>query len=334
MASVEVFIPCYNYSRYLPDCVASVQHQEMRDLRIVIIDNASTDDSLAVAQQLSATDPRVSVVCHSQNLGPQASFNEAIERASADYMLILCADDLLVPEALPRACDALEKEPNAVMAIGADLKIEDGALVGAVPPHPLAPTSKSGERFIDECCETLGFTLALGAVLVRTDIQKAVGAYSRFLQYTDDLEMALRLARRGTVVEFAGALGIRREHEAQMSARLFPSDLVRLAERKAAFESFLKACAPSKCTGRWRRIAMRRLAETACWTGISLIARGRPRAALEMLAYGMRLDARGAAAIPAGLISHFRRAAVRSDVGRRCTVPKRLNKDSTGDMQG
>ena len=308
MSSVDVFVPCHNYARYLADCVASVQCQGIADLSIVIIDNASTDDSVAVACELAANDPRVSVICHSSNLGAQASFNEAIRRASADYMLILCADDLLVPGALPLAREALEQEPGAVMAIGADLKLRNGELVGAVPPRPLTPKLKTGEQFIEECCQTLGFTLALGAVLVRTDAQKTVGEYRHSLQYADDLEIALRLARHGAVIEFAGALGVRREHEGQMSASLFGSDLARLAERTAAFEWFLNDCAPSPRTVRWRGTAMRRLAETAFWTGISLLARGCPGAALEMIIYGMRLDARGALAIPPGLITRLRRA--------------------------
>ena len=50
MASVDIIIPNYNYARFLPACVESVLAQDVRPLRILIIDNASTDDSVAVAR--------------------------------------------------------------------------------------------------------------------------------------------------------------------------------------------------------------------------------------------------------------------------------------------
>ena len=69
MASVDVAIPCFNYGRFLPDCVGSVLSQGIDDLRILIIDNASTDDSVEVARRLAADDPRIEVVVHTAQPG-------------------------------------------------------------------------------------------------------------------------------------------------------------------------------------------------------------------------------------------------------------------------
>ena len=77
MASIDVVIPCYNYARFLPECVGSVLSQDVGCLRVIIIDNASTDNSVSMAKQLAAMDPRVQVICHENNLGPRASFNDA-----------------------------------------------------------------------------------------------------------------------------------------------------------------------------------------------------------------------------------------------------------------
>jgi len=96
MATVDVAVPCYQYGDYLRGCVASVLSQDVSDLRIAIIDNASTDDSLRVARQLAAEDRRVEVIAHSTNLGQHASFNEAVDWAKSKYFMLLCADDLLV----------------------------------------------------------------------------------------------------------------------------------------------------------------------------------------------------------------------------------------------
>src|SRR5258708_7132537 len=96
MAKVDVVVPCYNYGRFLRSCVGSVLEQSVRDLRVLIIDDASTDDSLSVARKLASDDPRVSVIAHSRNQGHISTYNEGIAWASAGYFLLLSADDLLV----------------------------------------------------------------------------------------------------------------------------------------------------------------------------------------------------------------------------------------------
>ncbi|WP_213030299.1 glycosyltransferase family 2 protein, partial [Acinetobacter baumannii] len=55
MAKIDIIIPCYNYGRFLERCVQSVLDQKVSELRILIIDDASTDDSLAVARRIAAT---------------------------------------------------------------------------------------------------------------------------------------------------------------------------------------------------------------------------------------------------------------------------------------
>ena len=91
MKSVDVVIPNYNYGRYLRACVGSVLSQDVEKLRVLIVDNASTDDSPEVARELAAMDPRVELRLHETNLGPHASFNEGIDWAESDYFLILCS---------------------------------------------------------------------------------------------------------------------------------------------------------------------------------------------------------------------------------------------------
>ena len=64
MASVDVVIPCYQYGRFLRDAVTSVLSQGISQLRVLVIDNASTDNSLEVATQLALEDRRVEVIAH------------------------------------------------------------------------------------------------------------------------------------------------------------------------------------------------------------------------------------------------------------------------------
>src|SRR5215469_6910820 len=67
--SVSIVIPCYNYGRYLPECVGSVLDQQGVIVDVLVIDDASPDGSAEVARRLAADDPRVRAVCHEENRG-------------------------------------------------------------------------------------------------------------------------------------------------------------------------------------------------------------------------------------------------------------------------
>ena len=61
---VSVVVPCYNYGHFLPEAVASALAQEGVDVEVIVVDDASTDGSAAVAWRLASEDPRISVVLH------------------------------------------------------------------------------------------------------------------------------------------------------------------------------------------------------------------------------------------------------------------------------
>src|SRR5215470_6327097 len=87
MSSVSVVIPCYKYGHFLEDVIGSVlDDQEGVDVRVLIIDDASTDDSAEVARKIAARDPRVEVIVHETNKGNIATFNEGLlDWADGDY---------------------------------------------------------------------------------------------------------------------------------------------------------------------------------------------------------------------------------------------------------
>ena len=102
--SVDVVVPCYNYGRYLEHCVQSVLSQQGVDIRVLIIDDVSKDNSVEVAERLAKADARVSVLKHTVNKDLVGTANDGvIDWATAKYTLLLSADDALTPGALRRA---------------------------------------------------------------------------------------------------------------------------------------------------------------------------------------------------------------------------------------
>ena len=118
MSGVDVLVPNYQYGHYLRGCVESILAQDLADIRVLIIDNASTDDSVEVAQQLAMEDSRVELVARRRNLGSHASFNEGIDWARSEYFMIMCADDRAAPGAFARAVGIMDRHPEVGLAYG------------------------------------------------------------------------------------------------------------------------------------------------------------------------------------------------------------------------
>jgi len=110
---VSVVTPVYNGERYLRECIESVLGQTYQAWRYVIVNNASTDDSLAVAQHYARLDSRITVVDATEHLPVQSSLSRAMSLVDADaiYCKPLMADDWLYPECISTMVTSAETDP-------------------------------------------------------------------------------------------------------------------------------------------------------------------------------------------------------------------------------
>src|SRR5439155_9400933 len=143
MNCVDVLVPCYNYARFLERCVCSVLSQHGTGVRVLIIDDASTDNTPEVGQRLAALDSRVEFRRHEVNQGHIATYNEGLlSWASAAYCLVLSADDALTSGALARAVRLLNRHPEVGMTYGRALVIGDESVVNS-PKRTLLTITRS-----------------------------------------------------------------------------------------------------------------------------------------------------------------------------------------------
>ena len=100
--SVSIVTPAYNASLLIPQTIASVQSQTLKDWEMLIVDDCSTDETCAVVQRYAASDSRIKLICHSGNGGPARARNTALSAASGCYIAFLDSDDLWLPDKLER----------------------------------------------------------------------------------------------------------------------------------------------------------------------------------------------------------------------------------------
>ena len=219
MSSVDIVVPCYNYAHYLPVAVESALKQRDVDVRVLIVDDKSPDETPEVAARLAAQDSRVSYVRNAENLGLVGTINVGVSTwASADYTLVLSADDAIAPGALARSASVLDAHPDTALVYGmAQIVGADAFQIAANDPQHATFQIISGERFL-RCSCLSGNPLATPTALVRTCAQNAIGPYQR-PAHTCDMSNWMRLATIGSVGVIKEVQGYYRWHGANMAAR-------------------------------------------------------------------------------------------------------------------
>jgi hypothetical protein len=125
---VSVCIPAYNYARYLPAAIDSVLAQEFGDYELVVVDNASQDDTPAV---LARYGERIRAHRNERNVGLFGNFARCLELARGELVKFLSADDWLHPAFLAEGVALMDRHPSAAIVSGPGFFVDgDGRVYG------------------------------------------------------------------------------------------------------------------------------------------------------------------------------------------------------------
>ena len=266
MSSVDVIVPCYNYGHLVEACVRSVLSQQQVDVRVLLMDDASTDDTESVGRRLAA-DPRVEYRRHAVNIGHIHSYNEALACLTADYCLILSADDLLTPGALVRAARLMDAHPEVGLTYGRDITFRHTPPVGVARANKYcAHRIMNYAEFLERSC-LLGHTpIQSPTAVARTALHREIGEYLPELPHSGDTEIWLRMAAHAKVCELSADQAFRRLHAHNMSLDYPP--LRRLEEQKKAFDIHFNAYRSRRPEiASFEPLLNRTIAEAAFWSG-------------------------------------------------------------------
>lgn len=147
--SVSIGLPAYNGERYLRVAVDSILNQTLRDLELVICDNASTDSTEAICREYVARDPRVRYFRNPSNIGGSRNFCRVFELAQAPYFKWLAADDYCAPEFLDRCKRVLDDSPDAVLCTTkVNMIDQDGQFVERYAERQDMPQARASDRMM------------------------------------------------------------------------------------------------------------------------------------------------------------------------------------------
>ena len=232
---IDVLMPAYNADWSLPDTLASIQAQTVRDIRIIIVDDGSTDDTASVLAAAAERDPRIHVITQ-PNGGIVAALNAGLAACTAPFIARHDADDLSDPDRFERQIRYLEANPDCVAVAGAARHIDEaGRDLGTQSRLRNLAKADAGDIPASE-----PYLLHPMLMVRRTEIQ-AVGGY-RLVLVAEDTDLYWRLRERGRLHNLPELLGSYRMHAASLSSQsIFNGRQMALSSQLAAISARRRA---------------------------------------------------------------------------------------------
>lgn len=190
-ALVGIYIPAYNADQFIDKAIASVLNQSFRDFELLIVDDASTDNTAEVASSY-LENPKVTYFRNEHNLGMSSNWNRGISLLKNKYIAKLDADDFHHPEFLSETISVLENNPGVGMVFsGLNWVTGRGANVTPMLPYTSSWTA-DGKIFRANLFRK--FVCYGPTICVRAECYAKLGAFIDQMRIHTDWEMWTRIA--------------------------------------------------------------------------------------------------------------------------------------------
>ncbi|MDR4480008.1 MAG: glycosyltransferase family A protein [Nitrospira sp.] len=237
VAHVNVVIPAYNgTSRFLEQAIDSVLAQTFADYEIIVVDDASTDDTGALVQRI----PKVRYVRHTKNSGQAAARNTGAKLAQSPYLAFLDQDDVWEPTFLETTLSMLEPAAQAAAVHCDGYQVDERNNILEYD---------AAMKYTASVTQLLrgGHDVATSGSLFRKTSFDAVGGYDAQLSIWEDIDLAIRLYGPNRFIHLPKPL-YRHRLYSRNASRDIPS-LRALDGRRRFLEKHAAACLPGTAEG-------------------------------------------------------------------------------------
>jgi glycosyltransferase involved in cell wall biosynthesis len=185
---VTVIITAYNHENYIGEALRSLNEQTYRNIQLIIIDNASTDRTLAIIERYLETHPQTMLVRQRRNIGLCGALNHGLSLANGKYLVDLSADDVFLPERIERQVQEFERlaDDYAVIFSNAKHIDQNGKFIRhhyeideagkTVNPIPTGDVYKDVLEKYFICTPTM---------MIRTDVLREMNGFDETLKFED-----------------------------------------------------------------------------------------------------------------------------------------------------
>jgi glycosyltransferase involved in cell wall biosynthesis len=308
--AVSVIVPAYNRAQLIGRALEALRRQTYRDFEVVLGDDASTDDTVAVARKAW---PDVKVARLPVNRGASSARNAAIRASGGRFLAFLDSDDEWLPEKLAVQMDHLQRHPEvAVCACAYRKQGRDGrsTLVPAAHPADLTKALHSALDFH-----------GASTPVVRREVLDDVGYQDEDLRILEDWDWMLRISQRHRIEVLDEPLAIIHENNPSPPDRMRDSTVIFLAKHDVDFRRYGAGHRRRVISQHWENSALNMFVHGRAGEGVRLLLRSLRHAPLRNPASAVLLPL-GAMDAAAGtsfarMLLAWRRAARQTARGMR-----------------
>lgn len=245
MATFDVIVPAYNAAHYLPKALDSVVTQTFSDWRILLIDDGSRDNTPEIVAPYQEQLGDKLLYIRQENVGLPAARNTAIRHATAEFLALLDADDIWLPNRLQKTYERFQEVPQAGITYGFVARIDpDGEIIDYFKQRNAHAEGHVAAflymRMLDLPCPTVTF---------RRSCVKETGGFDEALRASEDRDLWIRIGTRHEIALVSEVIALYRVSPQSMSADL---DRMRTAQLRVIEKHYgLPGCGWSA-----RRIAL------------------------------------------------------------------------------
>jgi glycosyltransferase involved in cell wall biosynthesis len=216
---VSVIIPAYNSGNRIIETIQSALSQNYPNIEILVIDDASTDDTW---QRLQSFKDKIRLIRHTSNQGLSATRNHAIRDSSGEFIALLDHDDLWAPDKLSKQMCLFDQTPGLALVFSDCLCLmPNGKSWRYFQENP--PTR---ERMVEKLLER--DFIPCPTIVMRKSVLDHVGYFNEKLRYSEEFELALRIASTAPLDYCEEVLATYRIHDANFSKGKLFNNLERI----------------------------------------------------------------------------------------------------------
>ena len=233
-ASLSVIMCNYNYGRYLGGALNAVTSQSRKPDQFIVVDDGSTDDSVAIIEEAARRHPFVKLLRNDRNRGVTYTVNRGLENVTGDYISFQSSDDLVLPGFIEKTMGMLEKHPQAALCCSYPSTLEDetGEIRDYVMDWGEAPSYFPPDRLTDLFRRG---TIAGNACVLKRRTFHEVGGFRPDLRWHCDWFPYMVMAFRYGICYVPERLAVIRVHKQSYSA----AGMKRWGEQRAVLHRIL-----------------------------------------------------------------------------------------------
>jgi len=188
---ISVIIPVYNAARYLNWAIESILAQSHRDFEVIAVDDGSTDNSRQILERFASRDSRLRLVSRA-NTGIVGALNDGLLVARGEFIVRMDADDISLPDRFEQQLTFMKAHPDCV-ALGTDVFYTDPEGNPLIRHYP----AEDHERILDQLLDGNGGAMIHPSAMFRRSAVEEAGGYDPRYQWSEDLDLYLRLSKIG-----------------------------------------------------------------------------------------------------------------------------------------